>query len=250
MGTKAASNPEAAVPRVPPASRLVQAVGGRFSAELGICVSSDDSSELFKWLLAATLFGARISENLAKRTYREFAREKLLSPKSLLRRGWDGVVEVLDRGGYARYDFKTATKLLELSTALLDRYGGDLKKLHASATDCVDLAQKIKGLAKGIGDVTANIFLRELRGVWQKAEPPLSEPVLAAVRHLRLLPAKVPDKARTMELLKQEWIREGNRLEDFPDLEAALVRYGLALRRQGAASGRQSGKSTRSPGRA
>jgi hypothetical protein len=238
MSTKAAPNPESAVPRLPPAARLVHAVGGRFSTELGIRVTSGDSSELFKWLLAATLFGARISENLAKRTYREFARAKLVSPRTLLRRGWDGVVEVLDRGGYARYDFKTATKLLELSTALMDRYGGDLGKLHAGAADSVDLARKIKELAKGIGDVTANIFLRELRGVWHKAEPPLSEPALAAAVELRLLPVKVRDGARALELLKQEWIAEGNRLEDFPDFEAALVRYGLALRRRSSTSGR------------
>jgi hypothetical protein len=29
----------------------------------------------------------------------------------------------------------------------------------------------LKALGKGIGDVTANIFLRELRSIWSKAEP-------------------------------------------------------------------------------
>lgn len=232
MSTKAASN-HAAVGRAQPmATGLVRQLGGRFSDELGIRVTSGNSREIFKWFLAATLFGARISEELAKRTYREFARNRLLSPKSLLHRGWDGLVEVLDRGGYARYDFKTATKLLELSTALLNRYAGDLNQLHGCATDSADLCGKLKSLAKGIGDVTVNIFLRELRGVWQKAEPPLSDLVLAAGGQLRLLPGKADDKARALERLREVWTGEGNRLEDFPDFEAALVRYGLAMRRR------------------
>lgn len=231
MSTRAASNHEAALRSLPATKRLVRELGGRFSTELGIQVSSGNSRELFKWLLAATLFGARISESLAKRTYREFARDKLLSPQSLLDRGWDGLVEILDRGGYARYDFKTATKLLELSTALLKQYSGDLNHLHACAADSADLAQRLKGLAKGIGDVTANIFLRELRGVWQKAEPPLSDPAMAAGTQLRFLPGKA-GKRTALARLEQLWTSEGNRLEDFPDFEAALVRYGLAMRRR------------------
>jgi len=238
--TKAGSNHSAVLRAQPTATGLVRELGGRFADELGIRVTSGNSREIFKWFLAATLFGARISEALAKRTYQEFARERLLSPKSLLHRGWDGLVEVLDRGGYARYDFKTATKLLELTTALLNRYAGDLNQLHACATDSADLSQKLKSLAKGIGDVTANIFLRELRGVWQKAEPLPSKLVLAAAQELRMLPGKGCDKAPALELLKQVWTDEGNRLADFPDFEAALVRYGLAVRRRTSHSAQKS----------
>lgn len=198
---------------------------------MGIDVTSADSGELFKWFLAAILFGARISQTLATRTYLEFSKQKLLSPNRLLRRGWDGLVEVLDRGGYVRYDFKTATKLLDVSKALADRYAGDLNQLHASAADSEDLEQKLKSLAKGIGDITLNIFLRELRGVWRKAEPLPSQLVLMAAKDMRLLPEGPRDRSRALELLKETWMAEGNRGEDFPDFEAALVRHGLELRR-------------------
>lgn len=218
------------------ASKVVRRFGGRFSADLGVDVASDDPAELFQWFLAAVLFGARISETLAIRTYREFSRRRLLSPRSVVRRGWDGLVEALDAGGYVRYDFKTATKLLDASKALLDRYQGDLNRLHAAATDSADLEARLKGLAKGIGDVTVNIFLRELRGVWRNAEPLPSALVLMAAADLRLLPPALKNRRRSLEMLQQIWIAEGNRSEDFPDFEAALIRHGLELRRRASRS--------------
>lgn len=207
-------------------------MGGRFSAALGIDLRSGRSEEIFKWFLASTLFGARISEALAVRTYKAFENEGLTSPKRIVQRGWDGLVAVLDRGGYTRYDFKTATKLLEVSKALIERYGGDLNMLHAGAADTRDLEEKLKSLGRGIGEVTANIFLRELRGIWKTAEPLPSEIVLSAARHLRLPGAKAGDSRRVLISLKDKWLSEGNRATEFADLEAALVRYGLALRRR------------------
>lgn len=218
------------------ASGLVRSLGGRFSSELGINVAGGDRKELFKWFLAAILFGARISQTLATRTYSEFSKHNLLSPQSLLRRGWDGLVEVLDAGGYVRYDFKTATKLLDVSRALVNRYAGNLDQLHRDAADSRDLEQRLKGLAKGIGDVTVNIFLRELRGVWRKAEPLPSELVLTAARDLRFVPRSLRDPRRGLELLKNAWTAEGNEIEEFPDFEAALVRHGLELRRRASRS--------------
>jgi hypothetical protein len=214
------------------ATGLVRSLGGRFSSELGIDVTSGDAREIFKWFLAAILFGARISQTLAMRTYSEFSKHNLLSPQSLIRRGWDGLVKVLDAGGYVRYDFKTATKLLEVSHALIDRYAGNLDQVHRAAADSQDLEQRLKALAKGIGDVTVNIFLRELRGVWQKAEPLPSELVLTAGRDLGFVTRGLKDRKRGLDELKNAWIAAGNRSEEFPDFEAALVRHGLELRRK------------------
>jgi len=161
--------------------RLVQELGGRFSTSLSIDLSHTDPSEVFKWFLASILYGARISVDIATKTYKEFERRSLLTPKAILDAGWDGLVEALDAGGYTRYDFKTATKLLTVVEELLKRYDGDLNKLHRSALDPRDLERRLKDLGKGIGDVTVNIFLRELRGLWEKADPlPSSLEILAA----------------------------------------------------------------------
>lgn len=214
------------------ATTLVDSQGGRFSKELEIDLSFGDSREIFKWFLAAILFGARISETLAARTYRYFIREGLTTPQQILARGWDGLVAILDHGGYVRYDFKTATKLLEVTSTLVERYGGDLNVLHRAADSPADLERRIQSLGKGIGEVTVNIFLREMRGVWNKAEPLPAELVLAAATNLGFIPREVTDKRTAMHLLMSLWQKEGKPLIDFPEFEAALLRLGLQQRRR------------------
>jgi endonuclease III len=205
---------------------LMQKLGGRFSVALGIGLSSHDPGELFKWFFASILFGARISEVIVIHTYREFEKAGVLSPHAILKTGWDGLVEILDRGGYVRYDFKTATKMLEVSKAVLDRYNGDLNLAHANASDPRDLEERLKAIGKGIGEVTVNIFLREMRGIWQKAEPLPSELVVMAARNRGIIPAGLKDREKVLWLLKKKWADEGMKMKDFPDFEAALLRLG------------------------
>ena len=69
-----------------------------FSEELGINLASGKEEEIFKWFLASILFGKRISQKIAKRTYKEFEKEGLTSPGRILQVGWDRLVEILDRG--------------------------------------------------------------------------------------------------------------------------------------------------------
>ncbi|MDH5714912.1 MAG: hypothetical protein OEZ30_05050, partial [Candidatus Aminicenantes bacterium] len=152
---------------------VVEKAGGSFSRSLGIELRQGKSEEIFKWFLASILFGARIGEGIAIKTYEEFDRRGVITPQSILETGWDGLVEILDAGGYVRYDFKTATKLLEVMGALVERYQDDLNRLHLRASDAGDLENRLMDLGKGIGKVTVNIFLRELRGVWDKAQPQL-----------------------------------------------------------------------------
>jgi len=48
---------------------------------------------------------------------------------------WDELVALLDAGGYARYDFRTATRLQTLARAVNDRYGGDIAEIGRRFTD-------------------------------------------------------------------------------------------------------------------
>lgn len=148
--------------------QLLKEWGSRFSTELGINIDSGSSGEIFKWFLASILFGTRIRQSAAMQTYREFKKRGVLTPDAILKTGWDGLVQILDAGGYARYDFKTATKLLGISEMLNNRYSGDLNRLHEEARDPGDLESRLMEF-KGVGEVTVNIFLRELRDIWQKA---------------------------------------------------------------------------------
>lgn len=207
---------------------FVDSVGGKFSTELGINLAAAKPAELFKWWLAAMLFGARISRTLAARTYQEFAQQRLLSPERILRCGWEGLVAVLDRGGYARYDFKTATKLLDVCSALKQQYGSDLNLVHARSHSPQDLEQRLRKLGKGIGEVTVGIFLREMRGIWPKADPLPSDRVLIAAKELGVVPKNLMDRKRALVELKRRWADEGGSPSEFPDFEAALLRRGLA----------------------
>jgi len=202
--------------------RLIDSMGGRFSGELGIDLSGANSGQIFRWFLASKLMGARIATKTALATYREFDRRGVTSPERIRKTGWDGLVEILDAGGYVRYDFSTATKLLSITDDLNHRYGGDLNVLHATSRDPRDLEDRLKGLGKGIGDVTVNIFLRELRTVWQKARPTLSPLVLRAAGHLNLLrPGEDP-----LPALERLWSLRKVKGRDFSDFEAALLRLG------------------------
>lgn len=212
---------------------LISELGGSYAAELGIHLDDLSSAEIYKWFLAAMLYGARISENIASRTWQVFKRNDILTPQGIIHTGWDGLAAMLDQGGYVRYDYKTATKLLEVNQSLLDHYAGNLNHLHAAASDPNDLEWRVMNLGKGVGKVTAHIFLRELRGRWDKAEPPLSLLAFNAAQVLGFLPDGMDnDHGLALVDLQQLWCRNGMTKESFSDFEAALVRYGLRLRHQ------------------
>jgi endonuclease III len=212
--------------------QLVTHWGGRFSVELGIRVTATNQSEIFRWFLASVLFGARISERIAANTYNAFEKAGVVTPADILRTGWEGLVTILDRGGYVRYDYKTATKLLAVSRDLVEDYGGDLNRLHAEAADAEDLTERIKHLGKGIGDVTANIFLREMRGIWEKAQPLPSDPAVSAASALKLIAPRLKNPGLILRRLQAVWQRDGGKPDTFSDFESALVRAGLDFRRQ------------------
>lgn len=212
-------------------SELVHSRGGRYATALGIDLASPDANARFKWFLAAMLYGARITESIATRTWREFAAHDVLTPHRIVKTGWDGLVTILDVGGYVRYDYKTATKLLAVCEALIHDYDGSLDTLHAAAADPHDLEARLKALGKGIGDTTISIFLRELRGIWSKAAPPLSPLALKAAQALGYLRHSHKATEPGLSRLQQIWENDGQQGISFADFEAALVRVGLHLRR-------------------
>jgi endonuclease III len=206
--------------------QLVTAAGGRFSRELGIELKAERPADVFRWFLASVLFGARISETIVKHTVQAFEKAGVTTPAAIERTGWDGLVAILDSGGYVRYDFKTATKLLDVCRTLRERYSYDLERLHAEASDPRDLEERLAALAKGIGSVTANIFLREMRGIWWKARPLPSDLVMLAAGNLGLLSRRTVGSEQALALLQDRWKKSGGRAKDFPDLESALLRIG------------------------
>jgi hypothetical protein len=146
------------------------------------------------------------------------------------RRGWLEKDDVLNTRPLA-----ALTKLLEVCAALKRDYGGSLDALHDAVADPRDLESRLKALGKGIGDTTVDIFLRELRGIWAKAEPPLSPLAISGATALGYLRAGTPDPDRALARLRRLWAADEQLAAGFADFESALVREGLRLRRLRAA---------------
>jgi hypothetical protein len=134
--------------------------------QLKIDLSSRREKELFKWFLACLLFGKPIQTAVAEQAYRELVAARLTSPDAIIRAGWDRLVYLLDRAHYVRYDFSTASKLLEVSRELKRRHG-TLTNLLAEARTATELSGRLQEI-KHIGPVTARIFLREVRPIWYR----------------------------------------------------------------------------------
>jgi endonuclease III len=143
-------------------------MGDRYASALGINLPSMKSEEIFKWFLAAVLLGAKIEDRVAMMTYREFEKAGLLSPEAILKAGQLGLIDVLGRGGYTRNESETATKLIDITSALRQKYDGDLNRVHFFAKNRRDLERRLWALGKGLGSGTVNTFLRGLEGIWDK----------------------------------------------------------------------------------
>ena len=153
-----------------------------YSEDLGIDLATP--SGRFRWFVASILFGARISEQIAANTCQCLQAAGIAdAPDKIIGAGWDRLVEILDAGGYVRYDFSTATKLLEIMTTLQQNYGS-LENLYCQAADSQDLEKRLQEF-KGIGPTTTQIFLRELRGVWQ-VQPSIAEITRTAATNLNI----------------------------------------------------------------
>jgi endonuclease III len=203
---------------------LVEKYGQKYSETLGIDLSSRKDEEIFKWFLAAMLFGAPITEKAVIKTYICFKKHGILTPKRILETGWNKLVEILDEGSYTRYDFKTADKLLEVMCKLTEEYKGSLTVLYDNAVDGKDLERRIKGLGKGIGDVTVSIFLRELREIWEKADPNVTDLEVLAAEKLGIV--KEDARQSALKQLKELWFKNKIEGKSFVDFETSLLRLG------------------------
>ena len=174
-----------------------------YSDELGLDLTRPE--DRFKWFLVSILFAKRISAEIAKKTYHKFEDQGLTAPEKILEAGWDHLVQVLDSGGYVRYDFSTASNLLKIIEDLKEKYG-DLENLHRESSSPEDLERRLQEF-KGVGSVGVNIFLRELRGIWKKAKPKPSRMAMKVAHRIGL--------------------------ENVEPYESALIRLNLEYRKKG-----------------
>jgi hypothetical protein len=130
--------------------------------KLGIDLPSRKEGELFKWFLDCLLFGKPIQQEIAERAYAQLVSAGLRNPDEVLDAGWDELVRLLDEAHYVRYDFSTATKLLDVYGELKQRYGS-MTKLITQAKRASELSCRLQEFKH---PVTARIFTREVAPIW------------------------------------------------------------------------------------
>ncbi|MFG2944592.1 endonuclease [Streptomyces adustus] len=136
---------------------------------------------LYQTLVLATLLSAPIRAGTAVAAARALFDAGLRTPRAMLEATWQERVDALGRGGYRRYDERTATMLGNGAALLLDRWHGDLRRLREEP----DPKRALLDLP-GIGPTGADIFLRDVQGVWPEFAPYIDSKALDGARRLGL----------------------------------------------------------------
>ncbi|MGC9541248.1 endonuclease [Streptomyces sp. UG1] len=170
---------------------LVRAHGRTFAEEAGIPLK-DTPQPLYRLLVLAHLLSARIRGSVAIATARALYEAGLRDPRRMADADWQERVDALGRGGYRRYDERTATQLGDAAELLTDRWGGDLRRLRKEADGDVDELRRLLQEFPGMGPGGADIFLREAQRVWPEVAPRLDDKALSGAQRLGL--PKDPDR--------------------------------------------------------
>lgn len=197
---------------------LLERYGRAYAADAGIRLA-DKPAPLYQLLVLATLLSARISADVAVAAARELFAAGYRSPEAMRAASWQDRVDALGRGHYRRYDERTATMLGDGAELLIDRWQGDLRRLHKQGQDG-DIASLLTAFP-GIGPVGASIFLREVQDVWPDIMPHVDAIMTRGARKVGL-----PDQpAELGEVLSASG--------EPARLAAALVRVALSDRAAG-----------------
>lgn len=192
--------------------RLLRRAGTTYAQEAGIRLRNQPMP-LFQLLMLCMLASKPIDSAVAAHAARELFKTGLRTPHKVLEADRQTVIDALGRAHYRRYDESSATMLVELAEAAQENYGGDLRMLAERSGRDVEAAAAALQEFKGIGEVGASIFLREVQDVWPWARSTFDDRALDAARDLGL-----PSDANELGALSQ-----GRNAE----LAAALVRYSV-----------------------
>lgn len=149
---------------------LLEQQGRTFADEAGLPLA-DEPAPLYQLLVLANLLSARITSTVAVAAARELFAAGYRSPRAMLDATHRDRVAALGRGHYRRYDERTATMLGDGARLCLDRWQGDLRRLHEQAPGDVKALRKLLTEFPGIGPTGADIFLREVQAVWPDIAP-------------------------------------------------------------------------------
>jgi len=155
---------------------LLDRYGCPYAEQAGIRLA-DRPGPLYQLLVLSTLLTARIAADVAIAAARELFAAGCRSPRAMSEAGWQDRVDVLDRGGYARYDERTSTVLGDGADLLSRQWHGDLRRLRDQAGGDPGMAEALLAGFPGLGGAGAGIFLREGQAVWPAVAPYVDAPM-------------------------------------------------------------------------
>lgn len=199
------------------ARAVLDRYGTTYADAAGIRLT-DEPAPLFQLLVLAELLSARIGADIAVATAGELRTNGWTTPQRMRDAPRSGVIRALGRGGYRRYDERTATQLREAALLVIDRYAGDLRRLADEAGDDVGTAARLLQEVKGIGPTGAAVFLREVQAVWPWVRPYLDNRARAGARRVDL-----PEDAEQLAVLVPD--------DELARFAAGLVRISLLPQR-------------------
>jgi hypothetical protein len=164
---------------------LLDRYGCPYAEQAGIRLA-DRPGPLYQLLVLSTLLTARIAADVAIAAARELFAAGYRSPRAMSEAGWQDRVDVLDRGGYARYDERTATVLGDGADLLSRRWHGDLRRLREQAGGDPGMTEALLAGFPGLGGAGAGIFLREAQAVWPVVAPYVDAPMKSGARRVGL----------------------------------------------------------------
>ncbi len=202
------------MPRRTAVRRLLEEHGQTHAQQAGIRLR-DTPAPLYRLLTLCVLFAVRIKADIAVAAARELFAAGLRTPQAMAAASWQDLVDALGRAHYRRYDESTATALGAGARFVLDRYRGDLRRLREEAAgDPARIRELLREIPR-IGPVGADIFCREVQGLWPELRPAFDRRARHGAAGLGL-PAAPEQLAALVDAA------------DLPRLAAALVRADLA----------------------
>lgn len=196
------------------ADAVLRKYGATFAHDCGIRLQ-DTPAPLFQLLYSSLLMSAPIEAEDAVQASRALVEAGLTTPEKMAEATWQVRVDILANNGYKRFDESTSQRLGEAAEMVIERYDGDLRTLREDGDREVAQQQKLLQEFKGIGELGANIFLREVQTLWDEAYPFADERVLEAAGKLAL-----PQDAGELSKLVSK--------DDFPKLLAGLMKVKIA----------------------
>ncbi|WP_434739985.1 hypothetical protein [Micromonospora sp. SH-82] len=167
------------------ARALLRRQGRTYADEAGIDLA-DRPGPLYQLLVLTTLLSTRIRAGVALHAARELFTAGYRTPAAMAAATWQERVDALGRGHYRRYDERTASELGQGADLCLDRWHGDLRRLHRAADGERTALRRMLTEFPGIGPTGADIFLREAQTVWPDLRPYADRRTLSGARHLGL----------------------------------------------------------------